>query len=372
MLFALLLACGTNIDRAANPDDSDYPTLSKLDAQILDEMALARVPGLSACIIKDGAVAWCQGYGYADIDAGRKVTHQTPFLLASVSKAVAGMALAHAAEDGLLGLDDPVNDHIGFAATHPRDDTAISGRMLAAHASGITDNWDVAEALYSDGDPTLSLGDFLEDYLTPGGEYYDASANFTQTGPGTRSRYSNVGAGLMGHLVESAADQDFADYCDENLFAPLGLEHTGWYLADLDASEVAMPYEVRLGRYRAAGQYGFPDYPSGQLRSSAEDIAQILRVVMQGGEGILSPSSVETLLTVQYPDLDADQGLSWYRWKLDGEEVWGHNGGEVGAATEILFWPEDNVGVVVLMNGEGDDQTLPWIEKRMREAAASL
>lgn len=372
LTLLLLIGCGTRLERAANPDIGDYPSLPGLDADILEQMALDKIPGLAACAIKDGALAWCQGYGYADIDADRLVTPETPFLLASVSKAVAGMALMKAVEDGQLSLDAPINDTLGFPVSHPSDGTAITARHLAAHASGIKDNWDVAESLYSVGDPTISLGSFLEGYLVPGGTHYAASGNFVGSGVAQRGVYSNVGAGLMGHLVESAVDKDFAAYCREELFAPLGLEHTAWYLSGLDVDTLAVPYEVRLGRYKAVEHYGFPDYPSGQLRSSAEDISRLLMVVMSGGEPILSRASVESMLTVQYSDLDSDQGLSFYRWKLGGDTVWGHNGGEVGAATEVLFWQDEGIGVVVLMNGEGYGQTLPWIEKRIFAAAADL
>ena len=57
---------------------------------------------------------------------------------------------------------------------------------------------------------------------------------------------------------------------------------------------------------------------------------------------------------------------------MDGELVWGHNGGELGASTEVLFWPEEKIGLVVLMNGEGRADTLYQIESTLWEAAADL
>jgi hypothetical protein len=57
---------------------------------------------------------------------------------------------------------------------------------------------------------------------------------------------------------------------------------------------------------------------------------------------------------------------------MDGGMVWGHNGGELGVSTEVLFWPERETGLVVLMNGEGRSQTLQLVEEMLREAAESL
>ncbi|MFT4976617.1 MAG: CubicO group peptidase (beta-lactamase class C family) [Myxococcota bacterium] len=376
MLFVILMAC-QSLDLSANPDETDYPSLSKLDASIIGEMEYSKIPGLSACIIKDGAIVWCQGYGYADIEAERLVTPQTPFLLASVSKAFTAAALAKAAEDGLVDLDAPVGATLPFDVTHPSDPgTPITARQLAAHVSGVADNWDVMDDLYTDGDPTLALGDFMEDYFVKGERFYDKEYNFIGQGPERRLEYSNIGASLAGYVVESATGQDFGEYCEEVLFEPLQMADTSWRLDGLDESTVAMPYLRRLGRYKATGHYGFPDYPSGQLRSGAEPVARFLLAIMSGGtlDGvrIMEPATVSELLTVQFADIDDEQGLGWYSWTLNGREVWGHNGGEQGAATEMLFWPDDGVGAVVLMNSEGDDYTLEEVERMMYQAAADL
>ena len=82
LLFAPLLACARN-DPGPAPGPNDqteaWPTLAELDAQILEIMDRDHVPGLSACITRDGAVVWCQGYGWADIDAQRPAQPDTPF-----------------------------------------------------------------------------------------------------------------------------------------------------------------------------------------------------------------------------------------------------------------------------------------------------
>ena len=78
-------------------------------------MSASNVPGLSACIIKNVETAWCGGYGYANLSTELLATPTTPFMLASTSKAVAGVALMHLIETGALGLDDPINDHLDFA-----------------------------------------------------------------------------------------------------------------------------------------------------------------------------------------------------------------------------------------------------------------
>lgn len=104
-------------------------------------------------------------------------------------------------------------------------------------------------------------------------------------------------------------------------------------------------------------------------------MARFLLAIQQGGaldgQRVLAEESVEELLSVQVRDLDPDQGVFWYRWELDGGEVWGHNGGETGASTEILI-TEDGVGLVVLMNAEGRNRTLEDVELALLEHGAGL
>jgi len=379
------LACdphGSAVSPEANDDSDgvdgdgesfDWPTLTDVDDAVLAQMDQDHVVGLSACIIEGDEIVWCQGYGWADIDDQRAVTPDTPFLLASVSKAVTATAVMQGVENGLYGLDDDIDATLPFAVDHPRSDAPLTRRQVLAHIAGVADNWDVMDASYTDyADSPIALGDFLESYLVVDGTHYDAGDNFVGAGPGRTMEYSNIGAALAGYSLEAASELSFSAWCDEAIFAPLGMGDTAWFLAEHDQSELAVPYEWRRGDYEEVGHYGFPDYPSGQLRSSAVDMARFMRATMQGGQvgdsQILSAESVAEMITVVDADLDRDQGLGWYRWRLDGETVWGHNGGEWGAAAEVLWWPERDRGVVVLMNSEGDYGTLEAIEGVLRDA----
>lgn len=380
LLFAPLLACARNDPGPApgpNGQTEAWPALAELDSQILEIMDRDHVPGLSACITRDGAVVWCQGYGWADLSAGRPALPETPFLVASVSKAVVGVALMQAVEGRSLELSTPVNTLLPFEVRHPDyPNQDITLRRLATHTAGIADNWDVMDPLYTDGvDSPLALGDFMEGYLTPGGDWYDATQNWTWEGPGGAAEYSNIGSALAAYVVEVAEGRPFDRLCDANIFEPLGMANTAWTLTALGDDAPALPYEWFRGGYVTDGHYGFPDYPSGSVRSSAHDMARFVLAVHEGGaldgQRVLTQESVEELLSVQSRALDPDQGVFWYRWTLDGQEVWGHNGGETGASAELLI-TEDGVGLVVLMNAEGRWRTLEDVELALLEHGAGL
>ena len=136
------------------------------------------------------------------------------------------------------------------------------------------------DSLYVLGDSPIALGDFLDGYFRPGGEWYDASRNFAADAPGTYYDYSNLATALLGHLVESATGTPLDDHSDARIFAPLAMGDTGWHLADFAVNEVAMPYESFGTQFVAWGQYGYPDYPDGQARASASKLQHtIMRMI---------------------------------------------------------------------------------------------
>jgi len=131
-----------------------------LDDFILTQMNQNHIPGLSACIIKRGAVVWRGNYGMANFTNNIPVSSTTVFMLASVAKTVTATALMQVYENGGYQLDDSINAHLPFAVRNPNHpDTPITFRMLLTHTSAIRDNWDVMP--YVEGDPTIPLGRYL-------------------------------------------------------------------------------------------------------------------------------------------------------------------------------------------------------------------
>ncbi|HMV70089.1 MAG TPA: serine hydrolase domain-containing protein, partial [Myxococcota bacterium] len=292
----------------------------------------------------------------------RAATADTPFLLASLSKAWVGVAVARLLQDGAITLDDPIAPVVGFPIGAPRD-AAITWRGLVTHTSGIRDDWDVMDRHYARGDSDEELGAFLRAYLDPDGAEYRPG----HVQVGGREVYSNIGAALAAYAVERAVDQPFDAWCEDHLFAPLGLADTHWHLADFPADTVALPYTRRRGELVTDGHYGFPDYPDGQLRSSARDVATFLAAIAGGGP-LLSADGVAALLRPPRPDVDPLQGVLWYAEARGGVEVWGHNGGEVGASTDAFFDPATGAGFVLLVNGEPPARPMNDLEAWMLTA----
>ena len=186
LLSSALILQSVSASLAASP-----VPVCKMD--LASQLQALKVPGLSAAIIKDGRVACAAAAGMANIEARRPVTPETLFLVASVSKTITATALMQLHEQGKFRLDDDVGRYLPFAVSIPAaSKSAITFRQLLTHTSSIKDNYAHIDVATKGADSPVPLADFARGYLTPGGAYYDKSANFAKRAPGTRAAYSNM------------------------------------------------------------------------------------------------------------------------------------------------------------------------------------
>ncbi len=333
-----------------------FAQTDELEMFIQEQINENQIPGLAALVVKEGEICWEGYFGMANIAEGRQVDASTIFMLASVSKTMTATAAMKLHEEGHFELDDDANLYLPapFQVTIPGyPSSPITFRQLLNHYSSIKDNWSLMP--YSDGDPTTPLGDFLFNYLDKAGADYDSSNNFYSVAPGTEYHYSNIGVALLGYLVEVISGQPFNEYCNTKIFSPMEMNDTGWFLSEIDQSRLAMPYWYDSGaaEHVEIGHYGYSDYPDGQLRSTPRDLANYLNTYMN--DGVLAETETEVLdaSTVQLlTPVDFSMGLTWNLNYISGYPIWAHNGGDQGVRTDIGFNPQDDIGVILLTNGE--------------------
>ncbi len=369
---------------------------SLLDRYIVTIMKQKHIPGLSAAIVRKNNIIWKGAFGYANINKNRLVEEDTLFIICSISKTITGVALMQLYDQGLFDLHDSVNDYLPFQVYNPNHPSEeITFQMLLTHTSSIKDNWSVMP--YYPGDSPIPLGVYLEDYLTPGGAYYNPNKNFYTWAPGTKDAYCNIGVALAGYMVEAITGTPLEDYCQQNLFGPLVMNETSYFLSNLNKGHIAIPYYWSGGNYVYIGHYGFSDYPDGQIRTSSPQLITFLSafwrnrfddkppdvfspssgagnpgagpspqgpptgpsairkrqtVLPPGFARILEKETACLMTTVQNPQISPVQGLAFHTWTLNGRLLWGHAGGDQGATTEMWYDEETDIGLVVLTNGE--------------------
>ena len=360
------------------------------------------IPGLSISIAKEGSIVWNKHFGYANINENIFVDENTMFILSSISKTITATALMQLFENNFFELDDDIDDYLPFNINHPDYPLApITFKMLLSHTSGIKDNWSVMP--YYDGDSPLELSYYLNEYFVVGGEFYNSNSNFTNSIPGSNYNYSNIGAALIGLLVEEISNQPFNQYCYQNIFEPLQMNNAFWFLSEIEnLDQVALPYqltggsgsscfEIGCGIYNennpcfcdfacidygdccfdyedVCGEngtgssgtleplyhYGYSDYPSGQLRTTANNLAKfIIAYINNGvynGVRILDSETINFIKEIHYPNIASQQGLIWYYKNQNGRTLFGHNGGDLGSLTEMFISYTDDIGLVLLSN----------------------
>ncbi len=350
------------------------------DARATDDLALQRylerqvgivkTPGIAAAVVRGNQVVWSAGAGWADIERGIPTSRDTVFQLASVSKTVTCAGIMTLVEDGVLNLDADINRYLPFDVHVPAaPDVPITMRTLLTHTSAIRDRWQIwgtptsDPTLYFHGDSPIALGDFCRSYFTVDGSEYRPKQNFFQREPGTVYTYSNLAVALAGYVAESASGTDFDALCKERILAPLRMSDSGYRLADIHTTDLAMPYSD-TGAFRPIYQYGYPDYPDGALRTSAAHLARWLGAFMNGGsfqgDRVLAEDTVREIRRNQLPDVVSwRQGLIWFQERTWGFPILGHDGGDFGESTRMFFRPDRNVGVVTLTNAYLDGRKWP-------------
>lgn len=338
---------------------SQTQTFLEIDEFILGQMEIFHVPGLSAAIIIGDSVAWNSNYGYMNLEDSIPVHDSTLFNVFSIGKSITAASVMQLWDNQLLGLDQNVNDFLPFQIDNPYvDPDSISARMLMSHSSGITDN--NIENLIQEGDPTITLEYYMENFLSAGGAYY-YNGNFYNQQPGTNFHYCTHGPALSGYLVEALTGIEFHVKAKQSLLLPLDMYESEWFLNELNINNLAIGYKYQGGNFVARPHRGHPAYPGFFLRSTALDLGNFVIMLLNHGEykgqSILTNAAVDSMKTVQNPAWGFSYGTTglglFQRDDFGDRIVWGHNGGSIGGyAAQFYFCDEENTGIVITTNSE--------------------
>lgn len=352
-------------------------------------VAKSDAAGVAVAIVKADGSFWSRGFGYADIAAKKPMTDETVISIGSISKTMTGVAVMQLVEQGLIDLDGDINAYLPFKVINPKQPNhTITPRHVLTHTTGIIDY----DAVYNGpavyhfgGDNPIALGDFLKDYLVPGGQYYSVDDNFTDTAPGDSHSYSNVAYGLAGYLVEAVSGQLFHEYTRDHILQPLGMLSSGWKYSEVDAQKLGKqygtadsPYEKSVGNTLTGGvykglqaykRYSLATYPDGGFRTSVSDLSHFLAAIMNGGvyngTRILKAETLDAMFTPQrfghdkIPNLRylKDQGITFRiadasDFNFKGGYSIGHTGGDPGTDTFMHFDPTSRIGVITFINSD--------------------
>lgn len=350
--MAFSLSCGDDGLTLLSPENE-----TELNEFIKLEIEQKGIPSIAAAIVKDDRIVWQNTYGYENIATRTAPTENTIYLLASISKTFTAVAVMQLYERGQLDLDEDINTYLPFEIRNPYfPDAPITPRMLLTHTSGLAWPTNDEDPNFNDTYPDDSappIYPWAREYLTPGGAKYRATT-WKNRRPGQQVQYSNLGGALLGYLVESIQDQDFAEYCQEHIFEPLQMFNSGFKLRDVDRTKLATLYHDG----RVIGQYSVSHYPSSMVRSSIAELSHFLIAIMNGGiyqnTRILEESTVDEMLSIKVPSADLS-----FIWQSPSRDWVGHIGGYWGVSSSLDLNRSNKVGVIILCNTYGVTSIYP-------------
>ena len=342
------------------PPSATPALVAALDAR-LDRLRLTYgIPGVSASIVfADGSV-WRGRSGLADVAAGRPVTTDTAFSVASVSKTFTAALIMRLVEDGRLTLETRAKTILPTL----RIDPAITVRQLLDHTSGLRDfylNPRIDKAL-----------------LAKRGQVWNAARSLGYVGkpfarPGTSWHYSNTNYLVLGMLAEAVGRAPLADQLRRRFFVPLGLDHTWYQSAEAPRGPVAHGYRFN-GKGRKLPAIDLSDGSqvvpftsvitasggAGSIATSAGDLAR-WAAALYGGN-VLSDGSrasmIEDIARTARLKPAIPYGLGVQGIPVGGRSALGHSGRFLGSRAVMRWLPAERMAIAVETNQSRTDPAL--------------
>ena len=320
-----------------------------LDGIMAAHMETHHIAGATISVVKDGKVFFAKGYGFADIKDKKPVlADRTLFRIASISKLFTWTAVMQLVEQGKLDLNTDVNTYlkaVQIPATYPQP---ITLTHLFTHTPGFEDIMSYAARKPEE---LIPLGEFIKTYMPT-----------RVWPPGQFTAYSNYGTAMAGYIVELISGIPFEDYVEQNIYRPLGMEHSSFRQPlppDL-APDVSTGYRFKNGVFQSEDfELLNGDYPAGSMSTTATDIARFMVAHLQNGEyesqRILREDTAKLMHTRLFshdPRIGGNAHGFWER-RLNGLSILEHGGDILCFHSLFMLIPEKNAGFFVSYNSVG-------------------
>ncbi|MDG2141239.1 MAG: serine hydrolase [Gammaproteobacteria bacterium] len=357
IFLAVLL--GGSTQRALSADDSiisdldyDYREFVYWLKRAADEK---KIPGAALAIVSREGIMYLQTWGLSDVSNKKRVTNDSVFRIASMSKTFAGTAAALLIEKDLQSWDTKIRDvfpdlRIGNKSVS-RD---ITLKHVVSHSTGLMPH---------------SYSNMLDD-----GVVYDKIRDKfhqipTVCSPGECYGYQNVIFSLIADVVENSTNISYEEFLSKEIFKPLGMTSASVgmdsFVNDPNATE---PHRMVRGNWRTTTTN--PAYysvaPASGINASIFDMTMWVRANLGAFPEVMSPVFLSNL---HAPIIDTPHGNYFNRWSgiekayyatgwrvfdYRGLRVVHHGGGVRGFRSEMVFVPGANIGMVLLFNAESN------------------
>jgi CubicO group peptidase (beta-lactamase class C family) len=330
-------AGGTRVADATRPLASDAEILAIIRQRVEEKRSAGIVVGVL------GADGRSRIVGYGDPGPGQPALDgNSVFEIGSISKVFTATVLAQLVQEGKVKLDDPAQRYLPSTVRLPaRGAKVITLGSLAEQNSGLPrmpSNFKPANAANPYADYTVQqMYDFLSSY------------QLTRD-PGAQYEYSNLGVGLLGHILSLVTGVSYEDMERQRVWAPLGMTNTAIAFTPWMTAHLALGHDEQG---RVVPNWDIPTFAgAGAIRSTTNDMLKFLDANLHPERGALG-SAMALAHKERARAGNMMIGLNWHMLHAGADTIVWHNGGTGGYRTFIGFEPSRKTGVVVMTNTGG-------------------
>lgn len=298
-------------------------------------------PGCAVAVVQNGEIVFKKGYGIANLEHHAPILPDTKFYAGSVSKQFTAMCIALLEEDGALGYDDDINEHLPEL---PDYDPPIRVHDLIHHTNGLQQYFAIWEERDRHLEDVMNATHAME---------MIAGANNVLFEAGEKYSYSNSGYFLMAQIVGRVSGMAFPDFADERIFKPLGMTNSHFHD---DRNHII---ENRAMSYfeRDDGGYGvyllnYELVGPGGLYTTVEDLAKWDSNFYDNRLGHGAQSLIDRTLKTGVLNDGTTLGYAYglNHGERGGKKVIDHTGSLAGYRAMMLRFPDEKTTILILGN----------------------
>ena len=319
----------------------------KPQATLTERMAHYQVPGVSVAVINENRIEWAKGYGVANVNSAAPVTPATRFYAASISKPITAMAVLALVAEGLLDLDEDVNQKLTSWQVPENEFTRaekVTVRRLLSHSAGMTAGfyrgYGVDEAM-----PTLPQ-------LLRGEPPSNSGPVHVQFVPGSKTEYSGAGYWVLQQLMADVTGQSFADLLRQTVFDKVGMPHSTFHypLPAIHALAAASGHDS-TGNPCEERNSRVPGLADGGLWSTPTDLARFLIELQLSSSGQSNRVLAQAMSTLMVTEEIEQHSLGLHIFGEGDATRLSHGGSGEAFLCLMAMFPTRGQGAVVMTNG---------------------
>lgn len=357
LISILLFAAGLAVASPATSVVAQATPIAVIEADRVEQWANdyfaeawahRRFSGATMVLVQDGEIAFANGYGWHDYDEQIPLdVNETGFHLGSIGKVFTATAIGQLIESGAIAsLDDPANLYLTRFQLPDAPNRAITIRDLVTHRGGFED-WFygiINDQPVAGPQSGAFIEQFMPDVVRDTGEHVV---------------YSSFGIAMLGAVIEDISGLSYRDYIAQNIFAPLGMEHS-----EIPYGPVAPEYMGRASVFYPSGEAAdkprvitFPFFaPAGVAVTTPIDFARFMLAQLGelDGEDVLGLELRELLHAEQARNHSAMTGIAlvFGRLEYNNQDIIYHAGNGPGFDSFMALFPEQNAGIFIATIGQ--------------------